>query len=79
MAAGLLMAEAAIEVLDNQATREAMRKRVFSMHVPWAGTRWQSYMQTLVRASAGRRQSARAAFPVQTAEKNATSRLIKPE
>ena len=36
----------------------------------------QSYMQTFVRASAGRKQPARAAFPVQIAQKNATSRLI---
>ena len=71
------LADVAIELLDNQAAREAMRRRayLYARHMVWDRVA-QSYMQTFVRASAGRKQPARAAFPVQTAQKNATSRLI---
>ena len=71
------LADVAIELLDNQAAREAMRRRayLYARHMVWDRAA-QSYMQTFVRASAGRKQPARAAFPVQTAQKNATSRLI---
>jgi len=71
------LADVAIELLDNQAAREAMRRRayLYGRHMVWDQVA-QSYMQTFVRASAGRKQPARAAFPVQTAQKNATSRLI---
>lgn len=71
------LADVAIELLGNQAAREAMRRRayLYARHMVWDRAA-QSYMQTFVRASAGRKQPARAAFPVQTAQKNATSRLI---
>ena len=71
------LADVAIELLDNQSAREAMRRRAYryARHMVW-GQVAQSYMQTFVRASAGRKQPARAAFPVQTAQKNATSRLV---
>ena len=71
------LADVAIELLDNQAAREAMRRRAYSYarHMVWDQVA-QSYIQTFVRASAGRKQPARAAFPEQTAQKNATSRLI---
>ena len=71
------IADMAIELLDNEAARQAMRKRAYTYgrHMVW-GRVAQSYMHTFVRASAGRKQPARAAFPVQTAQKNATSRLI---
>jgi glycosyltransferase involved in cell wall biosynthesis len=71
------LADVAIELLDNQAAREAMRRRayLYARHMVWDRAA-QSYMQTFVRASAGRKQPACAAFPVQTALKNATSRLI---
>ena len=71
------LADVAIELLDNQAAREAMRRRayLYARHMVWDRVA-RSYMQTFVRASAGRKQPACAAFPVQTALKNATSRLI---
>jgi glycosyltransferase involved in cell wall biosynthesis len=71
------LADVAIELLDNQAAREAMRRRayLYARHMVWEQVA-QSYMQTFVRASAGRRQPARAAFRVQTAQKNATNRLV---
>jgi glycosyltransferase involved in cell wall biosynthesis len=71
------LADVAIELLDNQAAREAMRRRayLYARQMVWDRVA-QCYMQTFVRASAGRKQPARAAFPVQTAQKNATSRLI---
>jgi len=71
------LADVAIELLDNQAAREAMRRRayLYGRHMVWDQVA-QSYMQTFVRASAGRKQPARAAFPVQTAQKSATSQLI---
>jgi glycosyltransferase involved in cell wall biosynthesis len=71
------LADVAIELLDNQAARDAMRRRayLYGRHMVWDQVA-QSYMQTFVRASAGRKQPARAAFPVQTAQKNGTSQLI---
>ena len=74
------LADVAIELLDNHAARDAMRRRayLYSRHMVWDRVA-QSYMQTFVRASAARKQPARAAFPVQTAQKNATSRLINAE
>jgi glycosyltransferase involved in cell wall biosynthesis len=71
------LADVAIELLDNQAAREAMRRRAYlhARHMVWDRVA-QSYMRTFVRASAGGKQPARAVFPVRTAQKNATSRLI---
>jgi len=71
------LAKVAIKLLDNHAARDAMRRRpyLYARHMVWNRVA-QSSMQTFVRASAGRKQLARAAFPVQTAQKSATSRLI---
>jgi glycosyltransferase involved in cell wall biosynthesis len=71
------LADVAIKLLDHQAARETMRRRayLYARHMVWDRVA-HSYMQTFVRASAGRKQPARTAFPVQTAQKNATSRLI---
>jgi glycosyltransferase involved in cell wall biosynthesis len=53
------IANAAIELLDNDAAREAMRKRgyLYARHMVW-GRVAQSYMGTLVRACANRMQPA---------------------
>jgi len=71
------IANAAIELLDNDAARQAMRKRayLYARHMVWDRVA-QSYMQAFVRARANRMQPARVALPLQAAEKNATSRLI---
>ncbi|MGA2643930.1 MAG: glycosyltransferase family 4 protein [Candidatus Sulfotelmatobacter sp.] len=71
------IADTAIELLDNDAAREAMRKRAYAYarHMVWNRVA-QSYMQTFVRVRSDRMQPARAAFHLQAAEKNATSRLI---
>jgi glycosyltransferase involved in cell wall biosynthesis len=71
------LADVAIELLDNQAAREAMRRRayLYARHMVWDRVA-QSYMRTFVRASTGRKQPARAPFPAQTAQTNVTSRLI---
>ena len=70
------IADTAIELLDNNAAREAMRKRayLYSRHMVWDRVA-QSYMRTFVRACANRLQPARVAFPIM-AERNATSRLL---
>jgi glycosyltransferase involved in cell wall biosynthesis len=71
------IADAAIELLDNDAARQAMRKRayLYARHMVWDRVA-QSYMRAFVRARAKRMQPARAAFPPQAAEKNAPSRLL---
>jgi glycosyltransferase involved in cell wall biosynthesis len=71
------LADTAIELLDNDAARQAMRERayVYARHMVW-GRVAQSYMRTFVRARSSRMQSARVAFPLQAAGKTATSRLI---
>jgi glycosyltransferase involved in cell wall biosynthesis len=71
------IADMAIELLENEAACQAMRKRayLYARHMVWDRVA-QSYMRTFVRACASRMHSARAAFPVQTAQDNATSRLI---
>jgi len=63
--------------LDNDAAREAMRKRayLYARHMVW-GRVAQSYMGVFVRACANRMQPARVAPPIQAAEKNATSRFM---
>jgi len=70
------IAETAIELLDNDAARESMRKRayVYERHMVWDRVA-QSYMRTFVRACANRLQPARVTFPI-LAERNATSRLM---
>ena len=71
------IANAAIELLDKDAARQAMRKRayLYARHMVWDRVA-QSYMRAFVRARAKRMQPARAALPLQAAEKNATSRLL---
>ncbi len=71
------IADTAIELLENEVACQAMRKRayLYARHMVWDRVA-QSYMRTFVRACASRMHSARAAFPVQTAQDNATSQLI---
>jgi hypothetical protein len=73
------IANASIELLDNDAARQAMRKRayLYARHMVWDRVA-QSYMQAFVRARANRIRPApaRAALPLQAAEKNARSRLL---
>ena len=70
------LADTTIELLDNDAAREAIRKRayLYARRMVWNRVA-QSYMRTFVRACANRLQPARVAFPI-VAERNATSRLI---
>ena len=55
----------------------AMRERayVYARHMVWNRVA-QSYMRAFVRARSSRMPPARVAFPLQTAERNGTSRLI---
>ena len=71
------IADTVIELLDNDTARQAMRKRayLYARRMVWDRVA-QSYMRTFVRACANRMQPARVVFPLQAAEKNATSRLI---
>ena len=71
------IASAAIELLDDEVARHAMRKRayLYARHMVWDRVA-QSYMQAFARAHAKRMQPARVAFPAQAAEKNVTSRRI---
>ncbi len=71
------IASAAIELLDNEASRHAMRKRayLYARHMVWDQVA-QSYMRAFVRARVNRMQPARVALPLQAAEKNATSRRL---
>jgi glycosyltransferase involved in cell wall biosynthesis len=71
------IADAAIELLDNDPAREAMRKRayLYARHMVWDQVA-QSYMRTFVRVCANRMQPARVAPPIQSAEKNVTSRFM---
>jgi len=71
------VANTTIELLDNDAAREAMRKRayLYARHMVWDRVA-QSYMGVFARVCANRMQPARVALPIQAAEKNATSRLL---
>jgi glycosyltransferase involved in cell wall biosynthesis len=71
------IADTVIELLDNDTARQAMRKRayIYARRMVWDRVA-QSYMRTFVRVCASRMQPARVAFPLQSAERNATSRLI---
>jgi glycosyltransferase involved in cell wall biosynthesis len=64
------IADTAIELLDNDAAREAMRKRayVYARDMVWDRVA-QSYMRVFVRVRANRMQPARVAFPLQAAER----------
>jgi glycosyltransferase involved in cell wall biosynthesis len=71
------IADTAIELLDNDAARQTMRKRayLYARHMVWDRVA-QSYMRVFVQVRANRMQPARMAFPLRAAEKNATSRLL---
>src|ERR1019366_2554666 len=71
------IADKAIELLDNDAARQAMGKRayVYARHMVWDRVA-QSYMRAFVRACANRMQPARVAFPLHAAEQNAASGLM---
>jgi glycosyltransferase involved in cell wall biosynthesis len=71
------IATAAIELLDNDAVRQAMRKRAYSYARPMVWKRVaQSYMRTFVRACASRMQPADLRFPVRAAEQSDASLLV---
>jgi len=71
------IADTVIGLLDNDTARQAMRKRayIYARRMVWDRVA-QSYMRTFVRVCASRMQPARVAFPLQSAERNATSQLI---
>jgi glycosyltransferase involved in cell wall biosynthesis len=71
------IAAAAIELLDNDAARHAMRKRayLYARKMVWNRTA-QSYMRSFAQARLSRAQPADLRFPVQTVERSAVNRLI---
>jgi len=66
----------AIELLDNDGARQAMRKRsyLYARHMVWNRVA-QSYMRSFVRAHANQVQTSLSGFPVRAAERLATNRL----
>src|ERR1035437_4314728 len=71
------IAATAIELLDNDAARQAMRKRAY-MHgrqMVWNRVA-QSYMRSFVRACVDRMEPGRLGFPVQAVEENTASQLL---
>jgi glycosyltransferase involved in cell wall biosynthesis len=71
------IADTAIELLDHDAAREAMRKRayLYARHMVWDRVA-QSYMQTFVRACANRLRPTRVAFPIRAVESKPVGQLI---
>ena len=71
------IADTTIGLLDNDAAREAMRKRayLYARHMVWDQVA-QSYLRAFKGVCANRVQPARVVFPIQGTEKNATSRLM---
>jgi len=71
------IAATAIELLDNEAKREAMRSRayLYARQMIWNRAA-QSYMRSFARARASRMEPAELGFPVQTFEKSTTDRLL---
>jgi glycosyltransferase involved in cell wall biosynthesis len=71
------IANTTIELLDNDAAREAMRKRayLYARHMVWDRVA-QSYMGVFARVCANRMQPARVALPIQAAEKNAPGQFM---
>jgi glycosyltransferase involved in cell wall biosynthesis len=68
---------AAIELLDNDAARQAMRSRAYTYGRQMVWNRVaQSYMQTFGRAGVSRMQPAHLRFPVRAAEKNAVMQVV---
>jgi glycosyltransferase involved in cell wall biosynthesis len=70
------IAASAIELLDNDETRQAMRKRayIYGRQMVWNRVA-QSYMSSFARARADLVQPAHLGFPVQAAERLATHQL----
>ena len=71
------IATAAIELLDNEAERHAMRKRayLYARKMVWNRVA-QSYMHSFERARDHHMQPVYLGFPVRAAEKNAASRFV---
>jgi glycosyltransferase involved in cell wall biosynthesis len=71
------IAAGVIELLDNDAARQAMRKSayIYGRQMVW-NRATQSYMRTFVRACASRQQPAHLRFPVRAANKNAASLVV---
>ncbi len=71
------IAAAASELLDNDATRQAMRKSayIYGRQMVWNRVA-QSYMRTFMRAGVSRMQPAHLRFPVRAADKNAASQVV---
>jgi glycosyltransferase involved in cell wall biosynthesis len=71
------IAETAIELLDNHAARQAMRKRAYhyARKMVWNRVA-QSYMHSFARACVSRVQPADLRFPVQEVERSAAHRLM---
>jgi glycosyltransferase involved in cell wall biosynthesis len=70
------IADTAIELLDNDAARQAMRRRayLYARHMVWNQVA-QSYMRTFLRSCANRMQPARMALHLQAAEKDTGQRI----
>ena len=71
------IAATAIELLDNDAARQAMRKRAYlhGRQMVWNRVA-QSYMRSFVRARVNRTQPAYLRFPLQAVETNIANRLL---
>ena len=71
------IATAAIELLGNDAARQAMRRRAYShgRQMVWSRVA-QSYMRCFTRARAGRLQPVQLRFPAKAVEKSAASQLL---
>ncbi|MDR3751187.1 MAG: glycosyltransferase family 4 protein [Terracidiphilus sp.] len=71
------IAATAIELLDNEAKRQAMRSRayLYARQMVWNRAA-QSYMRSFVRACAIRVEPVQVGFPVQTFKKSTTDRLL---
>ena len=71
------IAAAAVELLDNYATRQAMRKRAYfyARSMVWNRVA-QSYMRSFIRARENCMQPDSLKFPVQSVEKHAASRVL---
>jgi glycosyltransferase involved in cell wall biosynthesis len=69
------IAAAAIELLDNDAKRQAMRKRayLYARKMVWNRVA-QSYMRSFIQARANHAHPAQLGYSIQTGEKTATSR-----
>jgi glycosyltransferase involved in cell wall biosynthesis len=71
------IAVAAIELLENDAARQAMRKRAYSYGRQMVWNRVaQSYMRSFVRASIHRTKTAPLMFPVESVERNPAERFL---